>query len=54
MHLKRVIKKLLVPDRMTHPVLFKVLRFLSFFSHKNVFFGKNILKSCGGGVEKRW
>jgi hypothetical protein len=29
-------------------VFFKVLKFLSLFSHKNAFFYKNISKSCGG------
>jgi hypothetical protein len=32
-------------------VIFKILKFISFFSHKNAFFGnKSIPKSCGDGV----
>jgi hypothetical protein len=40
-------------SKLKFKVFFKVLKFLSLFSHKNAF-KKNILRSCGGGMGEGW
>jgi hypothetical protein len=37
-------------SKLKFKVFFKVLKFLSLFSHKNAFFLKDISKSCRGGM----
>jgi hypothetical protein len=43
-------------SKLKFKVFFKVLKFLSLFSQKNVVFFKDMSKSCGGGggVGERW